>query len=193
MRGKETMSDAQFAQDYLSRLGELLPQLPTDRIADVIAAMRKIRDAGKMIYICGNGGSSSIAAQMVVDIVKCASLRKPKRFKMLCLADSIATLTAYANDEGYDRVFVEPLENFATEGDLLLAISGSGNSPNVLAAVDYANSVGCTTVGLTTGLGGKLKDRVTIPLCVPHGHMGRLEDCFFIMTHILCYFFTEVE
>lgn len=187
------MSDEQFAKDYLSQLGAILPKLPTDKIAEVIAAMRKVRDAGKMVYICGNGGSSSIASQMVVDIVKCASLRKPKRFKMLCLSDSIATLTAYANDEGYETVFVEPLKNFATEGDMLLAISGSGNSPNVLAAVEYANSVGCTTVGLTTGEGGKLKDMCTIPLCVPHSHMGRLEDCFFVMTHILCYFFTEVE
>jgi D-sedoheptulose 7-phosphate isomerase len=187
------MSDEQFAKDYLNKLHDLLPRLDTARIAETIAAMRKVRDDGKMVYICGNGGSSSIAAQMVVDIVKCASLRKPKRFKMLCLSDSIATLTAYANDEGYDTVFVEPLKNFATEGDMLLAISGSGNSPNVLKAVEYANSVGCTTVGLTTGEGGKLKDAVTIPLAVPHSHMGRLEDCFFVMTHILCYFFTEVE
>jgi D-sedoheptulose 7-phosphate isomerase len=112
---------------------------------------------------------------------------------MICLSDSISTLTAYANDEGYDTVFVEPLKNFAEEGDLLIGISGSGNSANVLNAIEYANSVGCTTVGLTTSEGGKLKDAVTIPMTVPHGHMGRLEDCFFVLTHILCYFFTEVE
>lgn len=187
------MSDEQFAKDYLTKLHDLLPKLDTAAIAQVIAAMRKVRDTGKTVYICGNGGSSSIAAQMVVDIVKCASLRKPKRFKMICLSDSVATLTAYANDEGYDTVFVEPLKNFAVEGDLLIGISGSGNSPNVLNAIEYANSVGCTTVGLTTSEGGKLKDMVTIPVGVPHSHMGRLEDCFFILTHILCYFFTEVE
>jgi len=187
------MSDAQFAQDYLTQLHDLLPKLDTAKIAEVIAAMRQVRDAGKSIYICGNGGSSSIAAQMVVDIVKCASLRKPSKFKMMCLSDSIATLTAYANDEGYETVFVEPLRNFAEAGDMLIGISGSGNSPNVLNAIEYANSVGCTTVGLTTAEGGKLKDMVTIPLAVPHSHMGRLEDCFFVMTHILCYFFTEVE
>ncbi|HSG71298.1 MAG TPA: SIS domain-containing protein, partial [Planctomycetaceae bacterium] len=95
------MSDEQFAKDYLNKLHDLLPRLDTARIAETIAAMRKVRDDGKMVYICGNGGSSSIAAQMVVDIVKCASFRKPKRFKMLCLSDSISTLTAYANDEGY--------------------------------------------------------------------------------------------
>lgn len=187
------MSDEQFAKDYITKLHDLLPKLDTAKIAETIAAMRQVRDAGKTVYICGNGGSSSIAAQMVVDIVKCASLRKPLRFKMICLSDSISTLTAYANDEGYDTVFVEPLKNFAEEGDLLIGISGSGNSPNVLNAIEYANEVGCTTVGLTTSEGGKLKDMVTIPLTVPHGHMGRLEDCFFVMTHILCYFFTEVE
>jgi D-sedoheptulose 7-phosphate isomerase len=187
------MSDEQFAKDYLSQLHDLLPKLDTARIAETIAAMRSVRDQGKMIYICGNGGSSSIAAQMVVDIVKCASFKKPSRFKMICLSDSISTLTAYGNDEGYETVFVEPLKNFASAGDMLIAISGSGNSGNVLRAVEYANSVGCVTVGLTTGEGGKLKDSVSIPLTVPHSHMGRLEDCFFVMTHILCYFFTEVE
>ena len=91
------MSDEQFAKDYITQLHDLLPRLDTAKIAETIAAMRTVRDNGKMVYICGNGGSSSIAAQMVVDIVKCASLRKPSRFKMLCLSDSISTLTAYAN------------------------------------------------------------------------------------------------
>ena len=88
----------------------VVTRYPTD------GAVKTFSDAGKSIYICGNGGSSSIAAQMVVDIVKCASLRKPAKFKMMCLSDSIATLTAYANDEGYETVFVEPLRNFAEEG-----------------------------------------------------------------------------
>ena len=187
------MSDEQFAKNYLTELAGLLPKLDTKKIAEALAWMRAARDSDKTIYICGNGGSASIASQMVVDIVKGASLRKKARFKMIGLTDSIATITAYANDEGYESVFLEPLKNFATEGDLLIGISGSGNSPNVLKAVDYAKSVGCRTIGLTTGEGGKLKDAVNLPLVVPSRHMGRLEDCFFILTHVLCYVFMEAD
>ncbi len=187
------MSDQTFAKSYLEDLGSLLPKLDTAKIGEVIGLMRAVRDNDKTVYICGNGGSASIASQMVVDIVKGASLRKKKRFKMIGLTDSLATITAYANDEGYESVFVEPLKNFAQKGDMLIAISGSGNSPNVLKAVEYANEVGCTTVGLTTGEGGKLKDLVKIPLNVPSRNMGRLEDCFFILTHVLCYAFMEAE
>lgn len=187
------MVDQDFAKNYLSDLHSLLPKLDTARIAEAIATLRSVRDNDKTIYICGNGGSASIASQMVVDIVKGASLRKKKRFKMIGLTDSLATITAYANDEGYETVFVEQLRNFAQKGDALISISGSGNSPNVLKAVEYANEVGCATIGLTTSESGKLRDMVTVPLTVPSRHMGRLEDCFFIFTHVLCYAFMEAE
>lgn len=185
------MTDQEFADSYLQDLSGLLPKLDRGKIAEAIGWMRTARDEDRTIYICGNGGSASIASQMVVDIVKGASLRKRARFKMIGLTDSIATITAYANDEGYETVFLEPLKNFAQSGDLLIGISGSGNSQNVLNAVEFANSIGCKTIGLTTGEGGKLKDRVQLPLLVPSRHMGRLEDCFFILTHVLCYVFME--
>lgn len=185
--------DRQFTDNYLNGLTNILPQLDRDKIAEVIGLMRAARDADKMIYICGNGGSASIASQLVVDIVKGASLRKKKRFKMIGLTDSIATITAYANDEGYETVFLEPLKNFATDGDVLITISGSGNSPNVLAAAEYAKTVGCSTVGLTTGEGGKLREACDVVLEVPSNHMGHLEDSFFIMTHVLCYVFMEAD
>ena len=187
------MSDSTFARDYLNDLGTLLPKLDEEKIGQAIQWMRAARDEGRMIYICGNGGSASIASQMVVDIVKGGSWGKKARFKMLGLNDSISTVTAYANDVGYDVVFVEQLKNFAQEGDLLIAISGSGNSPNVVKAVEYANEVGCKTIGITTGEGGKLKDLATLALATPSTHMGRLEDCFFIITHVLCYAFIEDE
>jgi D-sedoheptulose 7-phosphate isomerase len=187
------MSDEAFTKNYLSDLASLLPKLDANRIAQAIHVMRKTRDDGKTIFICGNGGSASISSQMVVDMVKGASFKKKARFKMIGLTDSLPTITAYANDESYEVVFVEPLKNFATMGDLLIAISGSGNSPNVLRAVEYANSIGCHTIGLTTGEGGKLRELAKLPLLVPSRHMGRLEDCFFIMTHVLCYAFMEAD
>ena len=96
-----------------------------------------------------------------------------------------------SDDVSYESVFVEQLKNFAIAGDVLIAISGSGNSPNVIQAVQYANESDVTTIGCTTGEGGRLKDLAKIPLLVPSRHMGHLEDCFFAMTHVLCYAFIE--
>ncbi len=185
------MTQQHFARNYLDGLCSVLPRLDTGAIHRAIDAMRRARDAGRTIYSCGNGGSASIASQMVVDIVKGASYGRQKRMKMMALTDSIATITALANDVDYESVFVEPLRNFAAKGDVLIAISGSGNSANVLRAVEYANGAGVTTVGLTTSTGGRLKDMVEVPLLVPTDHMGHLEDAFFVLTHILVYAFIE--
>ena len=185
------MEQEKFVRNYLDGLGGLLPKLDKEAITRAIECLRDAAVQGRTIYTCGNGGSASIASQMVVDIVKGASTGREPRFRMIGLADSISTITAYANDVDYDAVFVEPLKNFATEGDVLVAISGSGNSGNVVRAVEYANQAGCTTIGLTTAEGGRLKDISQLPLVVPSSHMGHLEDCFFIMTHILCYAFIE--
>ena len=180
-----------FVADYLADLRGLLGSLDHKKIAQAAEWIRETADRGGWVFSCGNGGSSSISAQMVVDMVKCGSEHRKKRIKMIGLTDSSATLTAIANDIGYEDVFAEPLRNYASQGDVLIAISGSGNSPNILKAVEYAKSVGCRTVGITTGLGGKLKDLADIALTVPSSHMGRLEDNFFAITHILCYCFVE--
>lgn len=180
-----------FVRAYLDELAEVVKKLDADALEKVIVCLRAARDGGRTIFSCGNGGSASIASEMVVDIVKGASYGKKKRFRMIGLSDSIATITAYANDVSYESVFVEQLKNWAEKGDVLIAISGSGNSPNVLRAVEYANQIGCETVGCTTAEGGKLRDLVSLPLLVPSRHMGHLEDCFYVMTHILCYAFIE--
>ena len=181
----------QFVSQYLAEARRLLEKLDPAPIATAILWLREARESGKMILACGNGGSASIASQMVVDMVKGASYGREKKFRMLSLTDSIATVTAYANDVSYDDVFVEQLKNYAEPGNILIAISGSGNSPNVIKAVQYANSAGLKTIGLTTGLGGKLREISQLALTVPTNHMGHLEDGFFLLTHILCYVFME--
>ncbi|GMQ80512.1 MAG: SIS domain-containing protein [Planctomycetia bacterium] len=186
------MAETGFAQTYLDELGRVIQGIDASAVEQAIRALRDARDGGKRVFSCGNGGSASIASQMVVDIVKGASYgKKTRRFKMIGLTDSVATITAYANDVDYESVFVEQLRNWAEEGDVLIAISGSGNSANVLQAVEFANSVGAATIGCTTAEGGRLKELATIPLLVPSRHMGHLEDCFFLITHILCYAFME--
>jgi D-sedoheptulose 7-phosphate isomerase len=187
-----TMTEQTFAQRYVDDLRNVLGGLDSAAVGRAIACLRAARDASRTIFTCGNGGSASIASQMVVDLVKGGSYQKKTRpFRVLALPDSIATVTAYANDVSYEAVFVEQLRSWAQAGDVLIAISGSGNSPNVLRAVEYANSLGCPTIGLTTSQGGQLKDLVRLPLLVPSAHMGRLEDSFFAITHVLCYAFME--
>ncbi len=183
------MSEKDYVQNYLNDLAGVIQKLETAPLERAIDCLRRARDNDKTIFSCGNGGSASIASEMVADINKGASYGKEKRFRMIGLSDSIATITAYANDVDYESVFVEQLKNWATEGDVLLAISGSGNSPNVLRAVEYANQVGCITIGCTTSEGGKLREISKLPLLIPSSHMGRLEDCFYMMTHVLCYAF----
>ncbi len=185
------MPEQQFAKSYLHGLADVVRRIDTDSLERAIVAVRDARDRDGAVYSCGNGGSASIASQMVVDIVKGASYGKAKRIKMMGLTDSVATITAYSNDVSYECVFVEQLKNWARPGDVLIAISGSGNSENVVKAVEYANEQGMETIGCTTGEGGRLKDIATIPLEVPSSHMGHLEDCFFAMTHVLCYAFIE--
>ncbi len=180
-----------FAHEYLADLTKAIGGLDRNAIGTAVGWLKEARDTDRTIYVCGNGGSASIASQMVVDLVKGASYGHSRRFKVIALTDSVATITAYANDVDYESVFVEPLRNFAREGDLLIAVSGSGNSPNVLRAVEYANAAGCRTIGLTQSSGGALKDLAQLTLGVPTGHMGRLEDCFFILTHVMMYAFME--
>jgi len=109
----------------------------------------------------------------------------------MCLSDNQATLTAYSNDVSYEQALVEPLKNFAERGDVLLSISGSGNSPNVLRAVEWANEAGLVTIGLTGRDGGKLGALSQIELRVQNPHMGRIEDAHMFLCHMIAYYFME--
>ncbi len=113
------------------------------------------------------------------------------RFRIMALTDSLPTVSAYANDVSFDAIFVEQLKNFAQPGDVVLGISGSGNSPNVLRAMEYANSIGCKTIGLTGRDGGKLAAMVGLNIQVPVPHMGRIEDGHMIVAQMIGYYFME--
>lgn len=181
----------EFVQKYLAESCQAFAQLDVAPIAKAVDWMAEARDQDKFIFVCGNGGSASIASQIIVDLVKGASDGKPKAFRALSLTDSVATVTALGNDYCYEDVFVGQLRSYARPGDVLIAISGSGNSPNVVKAVEWANANQLRTIGLTKAGGGKLKDLAQLPLLVPSPHMGHLEDGFFIMTHILVYAFID--
>jgi len=162
-----------------------------ERVNRAIDWFRAARAAGRRIFVCGNGGSASTASHFACDIVKGASFGRESRFRIMALTDSLPTLTAYANDVGYECVFAEQLKNFAEPGDLFMAISGSGNSPNVLCAMERANAAGCKTIALTGRDGGKLAPMAQLSIQVPVGHMGRIEDAHMVVCHMIAYCFME--
>ena len=182
-----------FTTEYRTKLIETLEGMDLANVDHAIALFRNARENGRHIFVCGNGGSASTASHFACDIVKGASYQRDKRFRIMALTDSLPTLTAYSNDVSYECVFAEQLKNFAEPGDLVLAISGSGNSPNVLRAVEYANSIGCETIGLTGRDGGKLGSIARLNIQVPVPHMGRIEDAHMIVCHMIGYYFMDSE
>lgn len=182
-----------FASDYKQELVAALDTVDLDRVEELIEVFRKARAEDRQIFVFGNGGSAATANHFACDIVKGASYGRDKRFRIMALSEQVATLTAYSNDVGYESVFVEPLKNFARPGDIAMAISGSGNSENVIRAIEYANSIGCYTVGLSGMSGGRLRPSVDLSVHVPANHMGRVEDAHFFVCHMVCYHFMDLE
>lgn len=182
-----------FPELYRSRLTAAIDKIPLVQVEEAIGVLARARDQGRSIFVCGNGGSAATASHFVCDMVKGASYNRARRFRITALNDSLPTLTAYSNDIGYDHVFVEQLKNFAAPGDVLIALSGSGNSPNVLRAVEYANAAGCYTIALSGRDGGQLAPLARLSIHVPEPHMGRIEDAHLAICHMIGYYFMEEE
>lgn len=180
-----------FLEQYKTELLRTIDIIDNAKVQSAIGWFKEARDAKKHIFVCGNGGSASTASHFACDIVKGASFQREKRFRIMALTDSLPTMTAYSNDVSYECVFVEQLKNFAQPGDLVMGISGSGNSPNVLRAIEYGNSTGCKTLALTGRDGGKLGSLAQLNIQVPVSHMGRIEDAHMIICHMIGYYFME--
>jgi len=175
------------ASEYLSLVSEEIGRLSTAEVENVSELIERAYDAGRFVFIIGNGGSGANASHLCEDLAKCTlcDFESQKRLKVLSLTDNTAGIMAWANDEGYDRIFLEQLKNLSSPGDLLLAISGSGNSPNILRAVDWANRNGITTVGFTGFSGGKLKSLAHHNLHVGIDDMGIVESLHQVVFHWL--------
>jgi D-sedoheptulose 7-phosphate isomerase len=180
-----------FVREYKSKLFHTLDMIDLDSVHRAVELLSEARDKNRHVFVCGNGGSASTASHFVCDMVKGASFNREARFRIMALTDSLSTITAYSNDVGYDCIFAEQLKNFAQAGDVFIAISGSGNSPNVIRAMEYANSIGCNTIALTGREGGKLGPLAKVEIRVREPHMGRIEDAHMIVCHMLCYYFME--
>lgn len=170
---------------YLENIKEVADALPREALLKMVNILEKARREQAAVFICGNGGSWATASHMVCDFGKNTRQAGKNRMIVLGLGDNVPSLTAYANDEGYDRIFAEPLLSLMQPGDVLIAISGSGNSPNVLRAVETARDLEGITIGLTGFEGGKLGQMVDHVLVVPSNSMEMIEDFHLIIDHIL--------
>lgn len=180
-----------YINNYIAKTLEMAGKLQLSDISNIIDILDKTRKKRKQVFVCGNGGSAATASHFAVDLGKGASFGREPRFKIICLNDNTPWITALGNDISYDRIFVEQLKNFASEGDVLVAISGSGNSPNIIEAVEWANTSELITLGLTGRPGGKLGQMAKCPVFVESSHMGRIEDGHSLILHVVGYYFME--
>ena len=147
--------------------------------------LEQAREEGRSIFIMGNGGSGATASHFCCDFNKGISLSKEKRYRVICLNDNVPTLMAYANDIGYDEVFVGLLQNYFNPGDIVIGISGSGNSLNVVRAIQWANEHNGVTVALTGYDGGELRQLAEFGVHVPVNDMQITEDLHMVMNHCM--------
>ena len=171
-------------RDYCHGLKAALDAVSADAVEDFVQLLERACREDRQVFLMGNGGSGGTASHAACDLNKGVSFGREKRFRAICLNDNLPTLMAYANDLSYEDVFVEPLKNFLRPGDVVIGISGSGNSANVLKALDYANHQGAFTVGLSGFDGGKLARLVRLPLVVPAHDMQKIEDVHLIIFHV---------
>ncbi|MBI5739878.1 MAG: SIS domain-containing protein [Nitrospirae bacterium] len=175
----------EFSLEYLSRLKILFDMFPHDRFEEIGRTMLSAYHDNKQVFIMGNGGSGSTASHFACDINKGTCSELERKFRVICLNDNVPTILAYANDVSYDNIFVEQLKNFIRPGDVVIGISGSGNSKNVLMAVSYAKEKGAKTVGLSGFDGGKLSQIADIPFVAAVNDMQKVEDMHMIVVHML--------
>ena len=170
---------------YISELNVLLEKLPVEDIDRVVSLLEKTRESRSHVFIFGNGGSAATASHFACDLSKGSVSEGNHRIKAFSLTDNVHLLTAWANDASYDMVFAEQIHNYVEPGDVVIAISGSGNSPNVLNGITVARDKGATTVGFIGFSGGRLKDLVDIHVIAPIDNMERAEDMHLLFEHII--------
>jgi D-sedoheptulose 7-phosphate isomerase len=174
-----------FADDYLEHLGGLLRGLDREAIGNFVQTLFDARERQARIFFVGNGGSAATASHFANDVAIGALSDRP--FQAISLCDNVPILTAIANDRGYDQIFVVQLKVLMQPGDLVVAISASGNSPNVVRAVEYANANGAVTVGLVGFDGGRMKEiaQHCIHVVTPKGEYGPIEDIHMVLDHLI--------
>jgi D-sedoheptulose 7-phosphate isomerase len=178
-----------FISNYFEELKKILDKISKKDIEEITNIIYNAYLNDRTIYILGNGGSASTSSHFACDLGKGTLSRvydqNEKRFKVVSLVDNVATITAYANDLSFEDIFVQQLHNLVKKGDVVMVITGSGNSKNVIKAVKYARECGAITIGLLGFDGGKVKKLLDKYIIVPSNHYGRIEDTHLILEHLI--------
>ncbi|GAB3260300.1 SIS domain-containing protein [Larkinella harenae] len=180
-----------YFEEYLAHHQAAISSIPVEQVERIVQLMKTCWQEDRQLFVFGNGGSAANASHFITDLGKGASDKLGKRFRCLSLNDNTAWLTALGNDYSYDDVFVGQLQNYAQPGDLVLTMSVSGSSPNLVKAVQWANDHQLTTVALVGGKRGKLAELANEVVVIDSEHYGRVEDAHMTICHMLCYAFME--
>ncbi len=181
----------EWIEGYLGRLKDVIGAIPAAQVAEVIEDLKGALREGRRVFAFGNGGSGTTSSHLVMDLGKGASDIVGERFKIISLNEAVGWMTALANDYSYEDVFVRQLQNYAEPGDVVLALSVSGSSENVVRAVRWANENGLYTVALVGGARGPLADLADKTIVIESEHCGLVEDGHMIVVHLLCYAFMD--
>jgi D-sedoheptulose 7-phosphate isomerase len=193
MRQRDEMV-TRFSREYLDGLCRVITMVDERRIAELVFELQCAYDEDRQIFIIGNGGSAGTASHMACDLAKTVLGRKPdksrRRFRVLSMTDNVPLITALANDLGYEHIFTEQLILYARKSDLLLVITGSGNSPNIVKAVKLARKMGLRTAGLLGFDGGKVMSMLDAVVLIPDFSYGHVEDLHLVIDHLITSYFS---
>jgi D-sedoheptulose 7-phosphate isomerase len=175
-----------LVEAYFTQLQDTVSRLPSDQIDQLIAALLDSAQRGSTVFIFGNGGSASTASHFACDLAKNTMVSGAPRFRVIALNDNIPLMTAWANDTSYDNIYAAQLSSLVKAGDIVIGISCSGNSANVLNAMAVARQNGATTIALTGDQGGRLKEMVDYCILAPSPSIEQQEDVHLILEHCIC-------
>jgi len=182
-----------FVKEYIEKLGAILSEINPDDVANIVEALEKTLEDKSRIYIIGNGGSAATASHMVNDLGAGLRRRGIVNFDVVSLADNTPVVTAIANDIGYENIFFMQMKGLIKKSDIVIAISCSGDSPNVVKAVDYAHNFGCKIIGITGFKGGYLKQisDINFHINAPKDDYGLVEDAHMVLDHIIYSYYNQ--
>src|SRR6476661_4540892 len=183
----------EYINTYIQQQKAALESIPVEKVAQLIALFKKVLQDDRQIFVFGNGGSGTNASHFVTDLGKSASDNTFRRFRCLSLSDNVSWITAIGNDYSYEDVFLRQLQNYARPGDVVLVMSVSGSSPNIVKAVTWCKENGVRTIALIGGKRGTLGNLADDVIAIESTHYGRVEDCHMHICHMICYAFIEVE
>ncbi len=179
-----------YPERYKTELLNAIESIDLAQVQAVIQILKVARTEGHRIFVCGEGRTDLVASQFLCEMVEQASFNRSERFRALALTDR---LPRGGRAQDADRVFVEQVKSFAEPGDVVIGISVTGNSANVVNAIDYAGWIGCRTIAVTGGDGGKLASLADVTIRVPVAHVGSIEDAHMIICHMIGYYFVDFE